>query len=210
VSVALLDESGACTQPESVIGLDGEGFDGFGGECGVDWNGDEASVLILEEAGWRGDPDVAVGALGERGGMGKVERGEPVSEEIEERQTFVGEDEERGVIRGREGVDGGGGQAVGGGEAAKALGSVLQEAAGGADPETVGGVLGEAADVVAGEGGGIGLLVEDFEVDAVEAGGSAFGCDPDIAVERLEYLMDAALGEAVFGRPRLMAEVGGL
>ena len=49
-----------------------------------------------------------------------------------------------------------------------------------------------------------------FEVDAVEAGGSAFGCYPDIAVERLEYLMDAALGEAVFGRPRLMAEVGGL
>ena len=122
----------------------------------------------------------------------------------------MGEDKERGIFCDGEGVDGGGWQAVRGCIAAEALGSVLQEAAGGADPETVGGVLGEAADVVAGEGGGIGLLIEDFEVDAVEAGGSAFGCDPDIAVERLEYLMDAALGKPVFGRPRLMAEVGGL
>jgi hypothetical protein len=50
-------------------------------------------------------------------------------------------------------------------------------------------------------------VIEDFEVGAVEAGCATLGCDPDVAVARLKYLVDAALGEAVFGSPGLMAEV---
>jgi hypothetical protein len=85
---------------------------------------------------------------------------------------------------------------------------ILQEAIGGSDPERTEGVLCEAGDVVTGEGG-VALVMEDFEIGAVEAGYATFGRNPDIAVPGLEDLMDAALWKAVLGGPELVSQVGG-
>src|SRR6185503_21214846 len=95
---------------------------------------------------------------------------------------------------------------VGDGKVAECTCGELDEAIGGSDPEGAVCVLGDAAGVAAGEGGGV-FVVEDFEVDAVEAGDAVFGGDPDVAVARLEDLMDAVLRKPIFSRPGLMSEV---
>ena len=51
---------------------------------------------------------------------------------------------------------------------------VLEETVGGCDPEWASVTLGKAADVVAGDFGSC-FMVEDFEVDAIEASYAAFG-----------------------------------
>ena len=66
--------------------------------------------------------------------------------------------------------------------------------------------MGEAADVIGGEGRGV-FLIEDFEVNAIEAGYTAFGGEPDVSVAGLKYLMDAVLWKPVLGGPGLVAEV---
>jgi hypothetical protein len=62
--------------------------------------------------------------------------------------------------------------------------------------------LGEATDVVAGDFGSR-FVAEDFEVDAIEASYTTFGCDPNVTVGGLEDLMNAVLGEAVLSGPGL-------
>jgi hypothetical protein len=47
-------------------------------------------------------------------------------------------------------------------------------------------------------------VVEDFEVNTIEASCTIFGCDPDVAIVGLEDLVNAILREAVFGGPRLV------
>jgi hypothetical protein len=61
-------------------------------------------------------------------------------------------------------------------------------------------------NVIAGESG-IGLLVEDSEVDTIEAGETILGRKPDVTILRLKDLVNAVLRKPVFRGPRLMTPV---
>jgi hypothetical protein len=49
-------------------------------------------------------------------------------------------------------------------------------------------------------------VIEDFEIDAIEAGDAVFGCDPDVAVLRLKDAMNAVLRKPVLRGPGLVSE----
>ena len=51
------------------------------------------------------------------------------------------------------------------------------------------------------------LLIEDNEAETVEAREALFGRGPDVAVARLDDGVDGVLRQAVFGLPRLAAEL---
>jgi hypothetical protein len=81
----------------------------------------------------------------------------------------------------------------------------LQKTIGCSNPKITGSIFGEAASIVAGESQ-IVLLVEDGELDTVEAGDASFGSDPEVSITSLEYLVNTVLRKTVLARPRLMSQ----
>jgi hypothetical protein len=66
-------------------------------------------------------------------------------------------------------------------------------------------IFGEAAGIVAGDRWGV-LLVEDGELDTIEAGDASFGSYPEVSITRLKYLVNTILRQTVLTRPRLMRQ----
>ena len=179
-----------------------QGTDGFDARCArADWHRAKLTVLILEDSCGRCNPEPSIGCFGDRSWRcrrRKRYRREVLS--IEAKKVVAGQNNETAGVFCGEGEDN-----VGQGIVAKGIFCVLDEAIGGSDPERSSSVLDDAAGVAAGEGRGV-FVVEDFEVDAVEAGDAVFGSYPDIAVAGLKDLVNAVLRKSILRRPGLMAE----
>ena len=159
------------------------------------------AVLVLKYSGGGSNPDAAIFCPGDRGGRGGGGRIGKNFFSSNRRMPLLVRIEEATVVPYRQAEDG-----VCYGIVAEAARCILHEPVGGADPEGAGGILRDTAGVAAGEGGGV-FVVEDFEVDPIERATAVFRCDPDVAVFRLEDLVDAVLRKPVLCRPGLVAEV---
>jgi hypothetical protein len=73
---------------------------------------------------------------------------------------------------------------------------VSQKAVGCSNPKTTTSIFCEATCIVACERR-VFLLVEDGELDTVEASDASFGSDPEVPIVRLEYLVDTILRKTV-------------
>jgi hypothetical protein len=73
---------------------------------------------------------------------------------------------------------------------------VFQKAVGRSDPKIALSIFCEATRIVACERW-IVLLIEDGELNAIEAGNASFGSDPEVSVVSLEDLVNTILRKAV-------------